>query len=203
MSRRWTIRISGRPWSTRSPVKLTDQGASFLSLQRPSTWFQREYCGKVVLWYDTHRAGFFVELQKHFLESCKHCCSGKYQPIGMGTLFQRNTVPLVPGMVLRAGLIKGVRVTDHGEAKALAVLDSKRFPRILMLIFSEAHGLLRLNENAGRAAARVRQGATAAETLPWRAHGPDLQRGPNLHVPMLQPVPDFRPVSLLSYICLF
>ncbi|KAI6205223.1 hypothetical protein M3Y94_00768400 [Aphelenchoides besseyi] len=54
--------------------------------------------------------------------------SGEYQNVSVGTLFENRTKALVPGMEMRVGFKKGVRVTedDNGKPNALLVVDMKR-----------------------------------------------------------------------------
>ncbi|KAI6173621.1 hypothetical protein M3Y98_01101200 [Aphelenchoides besseyi] len=54
--------------------------------------------------------------------------SREYQNVSVGTLFENRTKYLVPGMDMRVGFKKGVRVTndDKGKTCALLVVDMKR-----------------------------------------------------------------------------
>lgn len=53
-------------------------------------------------------------------------CSGKYEQVGAGSLFDIRCQELTAGMQTRQGFQKGVRVTmDKGKAKALLVADMK------------------------------------------------------------------------------
>lgn len=46
--------------------------------------------------------------------------------VSAGTLFEQRTTDLVPGIQLRDGLVKGIRVIEvDGQPKALLVLDSE------------------------------------------------------------------------------
>lgn len=53
-------------------------------------------------------------------------CSGRYEQIGAGTLFETKNAELVPGMQSRVGLHKGIRVTtQNNNPKALLVVEMK------------------------------------------------------------------------------
>ncbi|KAI6221408.1 Germ cell-expressed protein R06C7.1 [Aphelenchoides fujianensis] len=53
--------------------------------------------------------------------------SDKYSNVSSGTLFENDSTPLVPGMQMRVGFKKGVRITEEkGVPTALMVVDMKR-----------------------------------------------------------------------------
>ncbi|CAD5228612.1 unnamed protein product [Bursaphelenchus okinawaensis] len=53
--------------------------------------------------------------------------SGQYEAVLPGTLFETKTKSLVPGMELRVGFTKGVRVVEqNGKLKALLIIDMRR-----------------------------------------------------------------------------
>ncbi|CAD5227766.1 unnamed protein product [Bursaphelenchus okinawaensis] len=53
--------------------------------------------------------------------------TGNYDIISSGSLFNTETYEMVPGMQLRVGLSKGVRVTEHnGKLRPLLVADMRR-----------------------------------------------------------------------------
>ncbi|CAD5235222.1 unnamed protein product [Bursaphelenchus xylophilus] len=53
--------------------------------------------------------------------------TGDYQIIASGTLFNKQCLPMVPGMEIRVGLSKGIRVSEYnGKIRPLLVADMRR-----------------------------------------------------------------------------